>query len=58
MQTEELLEVLNSQKEIRAFKIIYSASVNAGKTGAELSNDLDKNTLKSITLFNWIKPAF
>ncbi|KAA6311962.1 hypothetical protein EZS27_037019, partial [termite gut metagenome] len=37
MQTEELLGVLHSQKEIRAFKdwqIIYSVAVNVGKTAA------------------------
>ncbi|KAA6320615.1 hypothetical protein EZS27_029632 [termite gut metagenome] len=40
MNTEELLSVLHSQKEIRAFKdwqIIYCVAVNAGKTAAELS---------------------
>ncbi|KAA6325322.1 hypothetical protein EZS27_025451 [termite gut metagenome] len=40
MKTEELLGVLHSQKEIRAFKdwqIIYCVAVHAGKTAAELS---------------------
>ncbi|KAA6323715.1 hypothetical protein EZS27_026873 [termite gut metagenome] len=40
MQTEELLGVLHSQKEIRAFKdwqIIYSVAVNVSKTAADLS---------------------
>ncbi|KAA6331617.1 hypothetical protein EZS27_019798 [termite gut metagenome] len=40
LNTEELLSVLHSQKEIRAFKdwqIIYSVAVNVGKTAAELS---------------------
>ncbi|KAA6323573.1 hypothetical protein EZS27_027001 [termite gut metagenome] len=40
MKTEELLGVLNSQKEIRAFKdwqITYSVAVNVGKTAADLS---------------------
>ncbi|KAA6310297.1 hypothetical protein EZS27_038378 [termite gut metagenome] len=40
MKTEELLSVLHSQKEIRAFKdwqIIYSVTVHTGKTAAELS---------------------
>ncbi|KAA6349998.1 hypothetical protein EZS27_002606 [termite gut metagenome] len=40
MQIEELLGVLNAQKEIRAFKdcpIIYSVAIHAGKTAADLS---------------------
>ncbi|KAA6338856.1 hypothetical protein EZS27_013177 [termite gut metagenome] len=40
LNTEELLSVLNSQKEIRGFKdwqIIYSVAINAGKAAAELS---------------------
>ncbi|KAA6319560.1 hypothetical protein EZS27_030565 [termite gut metagenome] len=40
MKTEELLGVLHSQKEIRAFKdwqIIYCVAVNVGKTAADLS---------------------
>ncbi|KAA6308080.1 hypothetical protein EZS27_040244 [termite gut metagenome] len=40
MNPEELLSVLHSQKEIRAFKdwqIIYSVAVHAGKTASELS---------------------
>ncbi|KAA6329885.1 hypothetical protein EZS27_021353 [termite gut metagenome] len=40
MNTEELLSVLHSQKEIRAFKdwqIIYCVAVSAAKTAAELS---------------------
>ncbi|KAA6351361.1 hypothetical protein EZS27_001324 [termite gut metagenome] len=40
LNTEELLSVLNSQEEIRAFKdwqIIYCVAVNVGKTAAELS---------------------
>ncbi|KAA6310818.1 hypothetical protein EZS27_037947 [termite gut metagenome] len=40
LNTEELLSVLNSQKEIRSFKdwqIIYCVAVNVGKTASELS---------------------
>ncbi|KAA6337623.1 hypothetical protein EZS27_014300 [termite gut metagenome] len=40
LNTEELLSVLHSQKEIRAFKdrqIIYCVAVNVGKTAADLS---------------------
>ncbi|KAA6325922.1 hypothetical protein EZS27_024913 [termite gut metagenome] len=40
LNAEELLSVLHSQKEIRAFKdwqIIYCVAVHAGKTASELS---------------------
>jgi hypothetical protein len=40
MKTEELLSVLNFQKEMRAFKdwqIIYCVAVNVGKTASDLS---------------------
>jgi hypothetical protein len=49
LDTEALLSVLHSQKEIRAFKdwqIIYSVSVHAGKTAVDLSVLLRVSTSK------------
>ena len=54
---EELLAVLNSQKEVRAFKdwqIIYSVQMNYGIKAEELSNILCVKTSKIYIDLNFI----